>query len=537
MKIRRLLALLLVFAMAVLPLFITSCAKPDDDDGDDDDEYLEDTDVPPSFNGEIEKKFKNRRFTVLTREDRSGTQAFNIVDLVETKDDLGDSSIRTAVANRNSTIQDRLKVKIERDDVPDKQLGQHINTALNSNDTTYGAIMNSVGGALNSAATTGRYVDFNSDVSYINLEESWWDSAVIENLLLYDGAYIALGDINTVDDDATWCVLFNKQLYESFTGTKSSTLYQIVKDGNWTVERLRAIASSNYTKDNSTKNKWLPNYAGRGTYGLYAQTECATVLLQAGKMTPSRIPEGGGIPVDNINGNNDFYTAINTIYSLMGGTASGEWYVDISTDVPDKTHGDKWETVARAGFKSNRTLFFMCHVGTIDLIRDMTADFGILPIPKLNPSQEEYGNTIQYGNALCYSVYSRYAVDKNADEFSAYVLEAMAYYSSPAYFNAIGAEDKSLRHEYRETVLNTKATRDDESAEMLDYVFNNRVFDIACALNLLSGTGGKKGINEYIQEECAKDQAHSFANTYQSYIQGKLTTAFDEKLEKLREVG
>ncbi len=524
MKIRRLLALLLVFAMAIVPLFITSCNKKGDGDDDDEDEYIEESDVPPSFNGEIEKKFKNRKFTVLTKQDRAGTQAFNIVDLVETADELGDSSIRTAVANRNSTIRDRLGVKIERDDVADIQA--QINITLNSNDTTYSAIMHSVGPTLDLVANTGRFVDFNSDVSYINLEESWWDSAVIDDLLLYDGAYIALGDINTVDDDATWCVLFNKQLYESQTGTKSSTLYQMVKDGQWTVERLRALASSNYTRDNNEKNKWLPNYAGRGTYGLYAETQCAVVLLQAGNMTPSKVSDNGGIPVDNINGNSDFYTAINTIYSLMGGTASSEWYVDISTDVPDNTYGDKWETVARGGFKANRSLFFMCHIGTIDLIRDMTADFGILPIPKLSTSQEQYGNTIQYGNALCYSVYSRYASDKNADDFSAYVLEAMAYYSSSAYFDAIGADDKSLRHEYRETVLNTKATRDDESAEMLDYVFNNRVFDIACALNLCN-------INNHINTECSKDQSHSFAGIYGQYIEGKLTSAFVEKLNKL----
>ncbi len=532
MKIRRLLALLLVLAMAIVPLFITSCAQKDDDDDDDDEEYLEESDLPPSFNGEIEKKFRNKKFTVLTREDRAGTQAFNIVDLVETKDELGDSSIRTAVANRNATIKDNLKIRIERDDVPTNQLGTHINTALNSNDTTYGAIMNAVGASLSTAASTGRFVDFNSDVSYINLEESWWDSAVIENLLLYDGAYIALGDINTVDDDATWCVLFNKQLYERNTGKKSSTLYQTVKDGQWTVSTLRSLASGNYSKDNNVRDKWLPSYAGTGTYGLYAQSECATVFLQAGKMTPSRIPEGGGIPVDNISGNDDFFTAVNEIYSLMGGTASSEWYVDITTDVDPRnagTYGDKWETVARGGFKTGRALFFMCHVGTIDLIRDMTADFGILPIPKLNVAQEEYGNTIQYNNALCYSVYSRYATDKNADDLSAYVLEAMAYYSSPAYFDAIGADDKSLRHEYRETVLNTKATRDDESAEMLDYVFNNRVFDIACALNLLS-------INGLIQGECIKDTQSNMAGVYQSSIEGKLTLAFNEKLEMLRGV-
>ncbi len=525
MKIRRLLALLLVLAMAVVPLFITSCARNDDDDDDDEGDLLEENELPPSFNGEVEKKFKNKKFTVLTRQDRAGTQAFNIVDLVETDDNLGDSSIRTAVRERNIRIQSNIGVKIARDDVTD--LNKTVTNALNSGDTTYGAIMDSVTSSLSRAASTGRFVDFNSDVSYINLEEEWWDSAVINDLLLYDGAYIALGDINTVDDDATWCVLFNKQLYEKYSGKKSAELYQTVKDGNWTISKLKALASEYYTKDNNISDKWKEDYSGTGTYGLFSQNECATVLLQANKLTPSKIPQGGGLPLDNINGNEDFFSAVETIHGLMGGTANTEWFLNINNVT--YSSGDVWEKIARGGFKSNKALFFMCHVGTIDLIRDMTANFGILPIPTVN-SGEEYGNTIQYGNALCYSVYSRYVSDKNADDFSAYVLEAMAYYSSPSFFDAINAKDTSLRHAYRETVLNTKGTRDDESSEMLDYVFNNRVFDVACALDLLN-------INTLIQNQCVSKTAPSMMSVYQANIEGKLTTEFNERLEMLRNSG
>ena len=100
MNKRRFLILLLVFAMAVMPLFVTGCKKDDDDKGGNVDA---EEDLPPSFEG-AQKEYGGKKFNVLSHEDRQADQAFNIVDLVP-NEDLGDEAITASVENRNTKIK------------------------------------------------------------------------------------------------------------------------------------------------------------------------------------------------------------------------------------------------------------------------------------------------------------------------------------------------------------------------------------------------------------------------------------------------
>ena len=486
---------------------------------------VEDGDLPPIFDGE-QKNFNGKKYNVLTKLDRSKSQAFNVVDLVA-EDNLGDDTIVAAVVERNERLKGFFGVEIAR--ITSQSLVNDANTAINQGDESYDSFMVSVQQGLE-LALTGALVDFANGVSYIDLTSAWWDTAIVNNLLLDEGAYIALGDINTVDDDCTWLVLFNKGKYTDYTQKDPSELYNQVLAGNntnggWTVEYMKAVASTSYTSDPNVDEKYDTSYSGRGTYGCYLQKEVATVLMQASNNTPTVLNNRvrGGIS-DNIKGNDEFYNAIDTVYSFMGGADKSQWLLMLD-NVPDRTGEDKWEVIARGGFKRENTLFFICHAGTINLIRDMDAEFGILPIPKLSDQQQKYGNTIQYTNATCYVIPSHAFLSDDADENSAYILEAMGYYSSSEYFENCGStQDKSLKNAYRETVLKRKATRDDESMEMLDLVFDNRVFDLACALNLNT-------INGIIQNNCTMTTPHQFSSSYNSMPD--LQNVILEKLEKL----
>ena len=99
-KKRRLLIFLLVFAMAVLPLFVTGCRNNDDDDNVN---VNAEDDLPPSFDGK-QNIYGGKKFNVLTREDRQANQAWNIVDLVP-NEELGDEAITKSVEERNNKIK------------------------------------------------------------------------------------------------------------------------------------------------------------------------------------------------------------------------------------------------------------------------------------------------------------------------------------------------------------------------------------------------------------------------------------------------
>ncbi|MBE6610571.1 MAG: hypothetical protein E7634_07875 [Ruminococcaceae bacterium] len=476
MRARKITALLLAIAMLILPLAVTSCGKDDGPGGGDEIQQDENKMLSPAFGGD-HLKFDNEDFVVLTRGDRTVGQAFNVVDLV-VEENMGDVTIVDAVQRRNDLIEQNFEVKIKRYNIGSSNNGDanlEVTNAIEKQDYTFDAFMLTVEHGLGQALK-GTMVDF-SNADYIDLSSPWWDQGITNNLKLFGGAYIALGDINTVDNDGTWCVLFNKELLGAY-GTTDQNMYDMVKSGigvtgGWTTDELIRLAKSSYKEDSNTREKWLPDYSGAGTYGLFLQSEVATAIMQASGNTPTVASDSMAGIVSNIK-SQEFQDAIDATFAFMGNRDSADWYLNMDTIT---YADDKYQTVARAGFMANKATFFICHIGSINLIRDMKADFGIIPLPKLSENQENYGNTIQYNTSQCYVV--PYRMDDYLNEKSCYVLEALAYYSSTEF-----DETGCLSYAYYTLCLQAKGTRDDDAWDMLDIIFDNRVFDLACALNI-----------------------------------------------------
>ncbi len=468
---RKFIALLLACLCLIVPLVGCSDEKGPSGGG-------LDLDNIPTDDNLTTKNWKGATFSVLTYQDRGDGQAFNVVDLEADEDKLTDA-IQKAVYERNNIVSTLYNAKIER--LPEKDYEDIANNTL-AHGEEYSAYMLKVSGALNLALTDVLF-DLSSEVNYLNLAEDWWDTSALETLSINGRTYFALGDINTVDDDATWCVLFNKALQKKYN-TKLPNFYDAVKNNTWTIENMARWAQSATVDDNTDSSKWW-EADNPYQYGIYMQTECATVLLQSSGIKLFN-ELGSGLRTSNLN-SGEINSAIDSIKGLMEqNTTNSKWALNLNT-VESKFSGDTfWRDIARGGFMANKALFFFCHCGTIELLRDMESDFGILPVPKVDESQEEYGNTIQYGNATCYVI----PFNTPDEDFSAFMLEALGFYSSRSY-----NEETCLKTAYYNTTLQRKASRDDESWDMLDIVFQNRKFDIACAMNT-------QGINSMIQNAC-----------------------------------
>ena len=102
------------------------------------------------------------------------------------------------------------------------------------------------------------------------------------------------------------------------------------------------------------------------------------------------------------------------------------------------------------------------------MMREMDADFGILPIPKLNEEQENYGAAVNPYTATLTCL----PVSVRDPERSARVLQYASYES---YYTVNGP-----LYEY---VLGAKLIRDEISSKMLDITFDNRNFDIGLIWN------------------------------------------------------
>ena len=520
---RRFLILLLVFAMAIMPLFVIGCSKDDDGKGGNVDA---EEDLPPSFEG-TQKEYGGKKFKVLSHEDRQANQAFNIVDLVP-NEALGDEAVTASVEVRNTKIKKYFGVSIVRDKVPQGDLYSTANKYCQQMNDDYSVFRLRLDQALK-LALTGMLLDLNEE-RWIDLSQPWWDDGITESLLLYDGSYFGLGDICTVDDDATWVVLFNKKVYSDANGGQDPKgLYDLVKSGDgksggWTIDVLKGLAQGAAKEELDTGKKiYDTNYSGSGRYGVTVQWAVADALMVSNNQTVTIYDDDDPFKIRE-NDSATLFNAVDRVFEFMGGKNAQEYWLLMAEDVSAATGvSDAYAERIRPMFMADRSLFFICHVGTIGLIREMESDFGILPMPKLDSSASKYGNTVQYNCADCYVIPN---VGKAKDaEFAAYILEALAYYSSTEYDEATG-EKQSLTYNYYETVLKRKAVRDNDSVEMLDLIFENRIFDIAIALKL-------KNIDNIIRDSIKGDN-NTFMSKFASVSNGNgIYNALAAELENI----
>ena len=481
MKMRKFLALMLVFAMMFTVFALTSCGDDEDDGGDSE---ASERDLANVFGGEV--RIIKGKFNVLTETDRSVGQAFNIVDLTADKN-LGAEEIKAAVELRNDLILRNFRANITR--TPSAQASTDALQAARVGNDDYNAFMLAVAAGL-SFASQGYAVNF-SEADYIDLTESYWDQGTRETLQLAGGNYIAIGDLLTVDKDATYITMFNKKVLSlRNAGFDDKDLYNLVeagvgKNGGFTLDWLMTEVKDLYSPANTDQEKqFWTDTPTNVSYGLFTQQEVVNILLQTSGFTPTKVDSSqlSGVVV-NLNANVEgirFDDAVRKLWQNFGAVAHQPYFMDLNTICTTANAGgeDPWQLIARGGFSDNRAAFFICHAGSIALLRDMESEFGILPIPKLYDWQTDYKSSIQYGNAHCY------VVPQFSDRFiadSCYILEAMCYYSSEDYL-----EEDSLKYAYYDKLLTGKAIRDPQSWKMLDIIFGpeGRVYDLSMALNI-----------------------------------------------------
>lgn len=122
-------------------------------------------------------------------------------------------------------------------------------------------------------------------------------------------------------------------------------------------------------------------------------------------------------------------------------------------------------------FVAGNALFFSDSLSCTLTFRNMDADYGILPIPMLDSNQERYYSFV---NPWVSSALAIPATHTGEDlEFIGAVLECMGYYSMD-----------TVAYEFYDVALKYQQSRDDDSMEMLDRIFDTRGVDIGSVFKI-----------------------------------------------------
>lgn len=357
--------------------------------------------------------------------------------------------INDAVFLRNQSLEAKYDVKI----VEEPQLSRNDQFEptfrKNAKEASYHAAVLPLTYACTSSKK-GYFYDLNSEyIQYINLEQSWWDQRMTENMSIYDRIDYATGDLLTSDNDATFIIMFNKTLHKNL---KLDNIYELVQDKKWTIDKMTAMATTAKVDEKGDgKFDYFVDTIG------FATTSNVPHCLMYGCGFVSAAKENGVLKyaVDL----ERFERMVNPIIELTYSAKN-----PFLTQNMEYGGTENVETNGISTFGGNKALFYGECLQSVTRLRGEKVEFGVVPYPKLNEEQLGYHSNM-VGAVGCVVVIPK-STKGSALEMTDFMLEAMAAASkrqlTPAYYQ------RSIKGEIQ----------DEESVPMLDIILETRVYDL-----------------------------------------------------------
>ncbi len=282
-------------------------------------------------------------------------------------------------------------------------------------------------------------LDLNT-LEHINLSQPWWDQNVNSMLSFYDCVYFSVGDITTVDNRSTAVLFFNKDLAEQYD---IDNPYDAVRDGTWTIDKM--ISHCKQVAGDINGDGVRDN---RDRWGFSFWTDAGYSLMHATGSTVGRINNNGEPEYCAMD--EHFINSYNKIIELADKAYSFNEAVDESVE-------------GTSIFGSGNGLYYWGLISNVIGMRSSEINFGIIPLPKYDEAQKNYySNTNAYSTALV-SV----PITVSDPSRAGLILEA---------YSARGMQE--VTPIFNDVQVMTKSIRDEDSAEMLELIFANQMYDI-----------------------------------------------------------
>lgn len=385
-------------------------------------------------------------------------------------DELRNDVLYDAIHYRNIDMENRLGCKIATIAEPGVEVGREyvdwnkkFTTAVQTKTHDYdGCTFFSYCGS--TMALNGVFLDLSKlsveEDGYFDFEKPWWNKNIIDNLSVYGSLFMVGGDLLPSEIVNTFCVFFNKTLFDQkFPTEKSEKLYKLVNDYQWTVDKMVEYVDKVWEDKNGDGERNDGDVIG----WQYSSTVALAHWFPAFNMTITSKDEFGEIQLDLI-GNPNALNAFEAIQKLF--VNNGGVFGDSTYEKTDMKYGNQMfcqtcfsagETMRGAGFK-----------------------YGVLTYPMLNEDQHVYKTGIQ-GSASLLALASDLTPER-ASMISA-VLEVMA---ADSY--------RRVTPSYYETVLQGIYSDDEPDAQMYDRLIEGNTFDFSSVffpkISALSDYGG-----------------------------------------------
>ena len=362
-------------------------------------------------------------------------------------EELTGEVVSDAVYNRNIEVEEMLNIKLEftADDQSHETIGASLTQMLTAGDDAYELIIHELFPLATLSVQNSFLNVFN--IPHLDFSRDYWydDYMSDTSFASEDKRYILAGDYFLDVYRSAHALYFNKDRFTDLYGAPEE-LYDLVLEGGWTHDVFLQYSEGAYQDINGDGQRDKDDLYGFSTYGYW------------GPIIPWVI--GADITFLEYNEDGSPYFAMNNERSIklleqLNKIFHGEGAYDYQADFS-------------LAFINGSSLFGGYHrVAHMENFRDMEADLGILPIPKMDDSQENYitssHDTTNVGVI---------PITCSKSDIIGAVLEVLSRESAE---NVIPA--------YYETSLKTKYVRDDQSAQILDIIRQN----ISCVFPVAFG--------------------------------------------------
>lgn len=379
-----------------------------------------------------------------------GDVTFNILACDENVDftyfeDVEEESgtpMNDAIYQRNRMTEDYLGIKINVINVNGTGTYDSIHTDVLSGDVRYDMVSPHIIQSVAPMVLEGYVLDL-GDLDYLDFTKSWWNDGFVDTMSIKGKTFYASGDLIAPNARV---IVFNKTMLEN---NGLPDMYETVGSGEWTLDTMGSYtANIYYDLDGDGTMSALDQYA----FSDLSNTGLSTSFVHASGMLFVE-KEGDGFRLTL--GDEKMYSILDKLYTYL--------------------YRDGNNTIKNDSFGEGRVLFGSQVLLKLQILRDYSTDFGIIPFPKYSQEQEDYYSSVWNG-LVCVPVTAK------DPDMSGAVMETLAYYSQQTVVPA-----------YYENLLGGKFATDSESVEMLDTIFGGLVYDIGLCYDNFTGNYSSLG--------------------------------------------
>ncbi len=394
---------------------------------------------------EIPETKYNETITFLTRDEAEWTTLEIYSEGISDKSD----NINDAVYERNMIIKDKYGISIAEMKVPTGEHGGKLTNEIAGSNGDFQAVITNTSGSA-SFATQGQLWNLKADaIEYMDFTKPWWDTKMAEGMSIHDRLYFATGDLLTADNDATFVLLFNKEIAAD---NQVPSLYDMVENKEWTMDAFYQYASIAAKELNGNDTLEYDNDISG-----FAYTGDAPYCFLFGGGVTICTKDEDDYPIYNLN-----VDRAQNISELGKKLFDKKFAVDLNAAVKD---GNTIMAVGQTNFGGGHSLFLAEVMQSVTRMRGFDVDFGILPFPMYDTEQDDY-YSMMHLTASMVSI-PKTVIGENLEMVSS-MIEAMAYYSV-----------NTLTHQYYEINLKTRDSKDVESGPMIDKILASRPCDLS----------------------------------------------------------